>query len=116
MLASEYNSKLTQCLDKHAPELTKTQTVRPKVPWYTNSLKELKKVRRKAERTWRGSDLDSDYNEYKRVKNKYSNMLTSAHRDHYEREILDATGNQRKLFSIIRELASVNKASPLPFL
>ncbi len=114
VLASEYNQKLTKCLDLHAPVQSKTLTVRPKVPWYNSALKDLKRSRRKAERKWRRSMSDTDLDLYKQVKNHYSNMLNSAHRDYYEQAILDATGNQKKLFSIIQELASVNKISSLP--
>ncbi len=114
VLASEYNRKLTQCLDDHAPIVTKQQVMRPKVKWYNSSLKELKRARRKAERTWRRTDLESDFTRYKQVKNRYCNQVTDAHRNHYEQEILDASGNQRKLFSIIQDLASVKKTSALP--
>ncbi len=41
-------------------------------------------------------------------------MLNAAHRSHYESEIMEASGNQRKLFAIIQELASVKRDTPLP--
>ncbi len=88
--------------------------MRPKVPWYTDSLKKLKRERRKVERIWRKSNSDTDEYQFKLVKNRYSFMLTRAHKDHYESEISGASGNQKKLFSIIQELASVKKDTPLP--
>ena len=111
VLASQYNSKLADCLDKHAPICEKTVTSRPKVKWYNDSLKVQKRLRRKMERTWRRSDLPSDEILYKQAKNTYDFILNEAHRDHYESAIIDASDNQRKLFLIIQELASVRKDS-----
>ncbi len=92
----------------------KTAAMRPKVPWYNDSLKNLKRERRKFERKWRKSDLPTDHEQFKSAKNHYSFMLTMAHKEHYESEIAGAAGNQKKLFSIIQELASVKKDTPLP--
>ena len=113
-LATQYNIRFSECLDKHAPLSTKTSVMRPKVPWYTDSLKNLKRERRKVERIWRKSKSETDEYQFKLAKNKYSFMLTKAHKEHYESEILGASGNQRKLFSIIQELSSTKKDSPLP--
>ena len=52
-LAKEYNSQLLECLDKHAPVMTKSFIERPKMAYFDRSLKEAKKDRRKAENEWR---------------------------------------------------------------
>ena len=114
VLAVQYNQRLLACLDRHAPLVEKTVIARPKVSWYTKSLKEMKISRRKAERTYRSSKLDSDEVLFKRAKNRYCNALNRAHREHYENAISDASGNQKKLFSIIQELVSVHRNNPLP--
>ncbi len=114
VLATQYNRLLGECLDKHAPVLSKTCVVRPKVPWYSDTLKEMKQTRRKLERKYRNTDSDSDYDRFRLIRNRYANMLTQAHREHYESEIMKAKGNQKKLFSIIQELTSVKRETPLP--
>ncbi len=113
-LAVQYNVRLSDCLERHAPMSTKSITARPKVPWFNDTLKQLKRERRKVEKTWRRTDLETDEAIFKRTKNKYACMLNNAHRNHYESEIREASGNQRKLFAIIQELASVKRDSPLP--
>ncbi len=50
--ASQYNKKLRECLNEHAPIVTKSFFVRPKVNWYDSSLIEFKRIRRKHERAW----------------------------------------------------------------
>ncbi len=114
VLASEYNCRLRDCLDKHAPICEKTVIARPKVPWYNDSLKQQKRQRRKAERKWRKTRVPTDLDLFNQTKNTYSFMLKLAHRNYYESAISEASGNQRKLFSIIQELAFVKKDSPLP--
>ena len=42
-MVEDLESKLLQALNKHAPEITKTVTVRHRIPWYTDKIKEQKK-------------------------------------------------------------------------
>ena len=42
-MVDELESKLPQALDKHALEITKTETVRHRLPWYTDKIKEQKR-------------------------------------------------------------------------
>ncbi len=114
VLAYEYNKKLNECLDRHAPVLTDTFVARPKVKWYSNELRDLKRKRRKFENTWRRTKLLSDDVLFKQAKNYYVSRLNHAHVDHYQTEIAGAHGNQKKLFSIIQQLASVHHENPLP--
>ncbi len=114
VLAHEYNKKLNECLDKHAPVLSNTFVARPKVKWYSDKLKGLKRGRRKLEKTWRKTKLSSDLDLFKHARNHYVSELNQAHVEYFQSEIADASGNQRKLFSIIQQLASVRHVNPLP--
>ena len=49
-LAKLYNQQLTEILDKHAPVKTKTVTIRPLAPWYTDDIQSLRKEVRHSER------------------------------------------------------------------
>ena len=49
-LAQCYDSMMASLLDKHAPLQRKVTVIRPKLPWYTNILRELKAKHRKLER------------------------------------------------------------------
>jgi len=59
-LVSCYGSTITSLLDKHSPLQKETITVRPRVPWFNNEIKEAKRLRRRAERIWRRTGLESD--------------------------------------------------------
>ena len=55
-----YNSELLSILDFHAPLSTRTITVRPAAPWYSNEIKIEKRKRRQLERHWRKRRLPQD--------------------------------------------------------
>ena len=57
---SFYNSTLHDCLEKHAPITTRTISVCPRVAWFSEEIKFAKKEKRKAERKWRMTKLESD--------------------------------------------------------
>ena len=54
-LVGDYNTEVRQLLDRHAPWKSKTNVVRPLVPWFDDELKSVKSQRRKAELIWRRS-------------------------------------------------------------
>ena len=55
-LAAKYNSRLFSLLKKHTPVKSKILTVHPIVPWFSPTIKNLKRDWRKAEMSWR-SDM-----------------------------------------------------------
>ena len=52
-LCSRYDDVISAIVDKHAPLVTKTITVRPNSPWYTDDTGVEKSFRRRFERRWR---------------------------------------------------------------
>ena len=52
-LCSRYDDVISAIVDKHAPLVTKTITVRPTSPWYTDDIGVEKSTRRRFERRWR---------------------------------------------------------------
>ena len=69
LLVDCYNTTLAELLDRHAPLKTKTVTVRPQVPWYSEEIREAKRARRRAERKWRKTRGAADFASFKRHKN-----------------------------------------------
>ena len=57
-LVSQYNTCLSDVLDKHAPIITKLATDKCQTPWYTEECKTLKTEKRRAERAWRKTKLN----------------------------------------------------------
>ena len=59
-LVSCYNFIFSGLLDKYAPIVKKTITVRPREPWFNDTIKAAKRDGRKCECIWRVSGLESD--------------------------------------------------------
>ncbi len=115
MLAMEYNRQLSECLDRHAPVITTTQVVRPKVAYFNDTVRDLKRSRRKAERDWRKDKDNVDLRRsFQRFRNRFVGTLDYSKTEHLSNEILSAKGDQKKLYKIIQSLTSVKKDTPLP--
>ena len=73
---------------------------RPKVPWFNDDIKQLKRQRRRLEKRAVKTDLPGDWNNYHRVRNQYSAFLKSARVNYYSNLIDQCAGNCRKLFRV----------------
>ena len=82
-LVSCYGSVMTSLLDKHASLQKKTITVRPRVPWFNNEIKEAKRVRRRYERIWRRTGLESHRVNFTRARNHMNHVMEQARHDYY---------------------------------
>ncbi len=112
VIVHEYNRLLSQCLDTHVPIQHKTAVSRPKVPWWSDTLQDLKCQRRKAERMWR--DKKAEHGVFKTAKNAFVSKLFTSKVDYWSNQVMDASGNQKKLFSIIKSLSDQTVENPLP--
>ena len=63
-LSDCFNKTLTDLLDKFAPLKTRTIINRPKVPWFNDDIKQLKRQRRRLEKRAVKTDLPGDWNNY----------------------------------------------------
>lgn len=105
---------MTSLLDKHAPLQKKTITVRPGFPWFNNEIKEAKRVRRKYERIWRRTGLESHRVNFTRARNHTNHVMEQARRDYYFNLINGIDCEQRKLFKTASALlgGSLQDKSP----
>lgn len=113
-LATHYHQSLLDILDKHAPCKTKVMVIRPKVPWFTNDLKELKALRRKFEKKSLKSSNPLDKQTYNTVRNKYSVLLNKAREIYYTELIDKCAGDTRKLFRVVNSMCKESVDMDLP--
>ena len=107
-----YNTTLASTLDREAPLVT--IPVHPLVPWFNNNTKEPRKVTHKAERRWRRTGLLSDLWRYKDLRNKTNNLKTEAHRVFYGELIDENCGDQKRLFSVTKQLLGSGREIQFP--
>ena len=70
-----FNMTLTNIFDKHAPLKTRIVINRPKIPWFKDDIKQLKRKRRRLEKKALKTDLPGDWNNYHKVRNQYSSLF-----------------------------------------
>ena len=103
-LVSCYGSTITSLLDKHAPLQKKTITVRPWVPWFNDEIKEAKRLRRRNERIWWRTGLESDRVKFIKARNQTNLVIEQARRGYYFNLINENDCYQRKLFKMASAL------------
>ena len=113
-LVSSYNNTLMAALDKHAPLMTRTIVQRPRVPWFSQEIREAKRQRRKAEKRWRNSRLDSDLAVFKAKRNFTTRLMNKARREFYSNFIDENGGDQKKLFRASQRLFNGTVDDGLP--
>ena len=74
-LAKQYNLKLSEIFDKHAPLITKMIIPRPKVAWFTNEARILRAKVRKREKIWRKSSSSFAFDDLKLARSAYRKHL-----------------------------------------
>ena len=103
-LVRQYNVTLRSMLDTHAPSKTRTVTVRPYSPWFTEEIATEKRKRRALERRWRSTGLPSDYRSFVFQCDVVNNLLRSAKTSYYRDVIESSNHDQRVLFETVDKL------------
>ena len=101
-------------LDKHAPLMTRTIVQRPRVPWISQEIREAKRQRRRAEKKWRKSRLESDLVAFKAKRNFTTRLMSKARREFYCNFIDENSGDQKKLFRESQRLFNRTMDDSLP--
>jgi hypothetical protein len=104
VLVNCYNQILNSILDQYAPLKTKTVTKRPIVPWFNEKVKAAKRQRRKADKKWRRTNLNSNLADYKVQKKQTTFVMNCARKAFYTDFISQNSTNQRKLFQAAKIL------------
>ena len=113
-LSDCFNKTLTDMLDRFSPLKTRTMINRPKVPWFNDDIKQLKRQRRRLEKRAVKTDLPGDWNNYHRVRNQYSAFLKYARVNYYSNQIDQYAGDPRKLFRVVNSLCREPLETALP--
>jgi hypothetical protein len=111
-LAEQFNMVLRELLDKHAPEKIKTVTLRPNAPWYTEEVREAKRVKRRLERKMTKSNLEIDKQLYKEQCKTYQKVIEKSKCQFYQAKISES--DDKDLFRCVNKLCSPSSGQTLP--
>jgi len=112
-LVDAYTSS-KEVLDCHAPEIERTVTVRNPTPWNTTDIKGAKTEKRKAEKKWRKSKKQVDYERYRDLRNAFNTKLNEMRRDDLAKKINDNRDNAKNMFRAINSALNRKQLPPLP--
>lgn len=111
---THYNTLLSELLDTHAPLITRSVSLRPRAPWFNDTIKEAKVDRRRLERTFRNSKLESDKEAYKEQCVVVNSLILSSKQSYFRDMVSDSEGDQKALHRIMDRLLHTKSESPLP--
>ena len=113
-LLTLFNTTLIGLLDKHAPLKTRTITIRPSAPWYTEDIREEKQKRRALERRWRRTGLMVDRERFVDQCQVVNEFILQAKTAYYSRIIDENQYDPKRLFSIFDKLLHRKSEPKLP--
>ena len=109
-LVSAYNNTLMVALDKHAPLLTRTIVQRPRVPWFSQEIREAKRQRR----TEGCKEVEEISIVFKAKRNFITRLMNKAQREFYRSFMDENSGDQKKLFCASQRLFNRSIDDSLP--
>ncbi|XP_071794947.1 uncharacterized protein [Asterias amurensis] len=99
---SQYESTVSDILDKYAPWKTRSVKVRTEVSWFNDDIRTARKICRQLERKWRkNGKLAIQRQEYRNQCKVVRNLINQAKIIHYSSQVQESSGDQKKLFKII---------------
>lgn len=107
-----YYSELNNLLDEHAPIQERSTTLRPHAPWYSDSLRSLKREKRRSERKWVRSGLEIHKQIHRETSKRYYDAIKEAKQTYYKNKVMNS--DQKQLFQLIDGLFKIKGTHILP--
>ena len=92
-----------QILDKHVP-LQRKKVRAKRTPWITNNIKMMINTRDKLKRKAIITKLETDWKNYKRIRNETNKQLRQAKKDYYSNKITSERQNPKSVWKTINNL------------
>ena len=113
MKIERYNSILTEIVNKHAPMKSKTIKVVHEAPWFDSEYADIRKLRRKAEKKYKKTGLESDRKMYIALRKQAINLSFDKKKAFISSKLGQGT-TCRTLYSVVNELIDNKKDTVLP--
>ncbi|XP_072014277.1 uncharacterized protein [Amphiura filiformis] len=91
ILLEHFNEVLRTVLDTHAPQSTRTRTIRPQAKWYNDEIRAEKREQRRLERKWRKNRLTVNRDSYMVQHEKVISLIEKAKENHYKDVLYNAS-------------------------
>ena len=108
-----YNEMLVKILDKHAPLKTKTVKLVPRSPWFDSEYRNLRSIRRKAEKQYKRSNLPEHLENYKSLRKQTTNLALSKKKEYFDSK-LNEMKNSKTIYTVMNKLLDSKQERILP--
>ena len=109
VLVDHYIVTCKSVLDCYAPYVSRSVAVRTQLPWFSEEIREARRVRRRLERKWRKNKLDHDRLLYLEQLRLVNDLILQAKTNFLRTKIAGA--NDKDLYSTVNTLLNRNKRS-----
>ena len=113
ILVNTLEKKMKESLDNNAPENSRRITVRQKNPWFSDDLREQKRLVRQIEKKWRKYQLEAQWYTLKKEQDKYRCMLCKIKKEKITAKVLECDRNSKKLYDLVSNLTGTKVVNPL---
>ena len=109
-----FNNSLMNSLDDLAPQLTKTVTYRPKFPWFTEEVRQIKHRLHRREKLWRKYREPDLWKAYISVRHEYKELLNKMKMEVRSNKVKECGSDSQKLYALVNNLLGTKGSNPLP--
>ena len=109
-----YNAAIKESVDTSYPLVTKRIKLVPNAPWFDSEYKELRKLRRRAEKKYKKTKLPEDKERFVILRKQTTSLAFNKKREHCSRKIKECNGQTKALFSCVNRLLDIKQDSVLP--
>ena len=109
----EYNRLVQDLVDEHYPIKTKQIKVVPQSPWFDSEYKNMRTLRRKAEKKSKKTKLPADKEAFVVLRKETTKLAMNKQKEYYKRKISECNG-QKELFNCVNNLLDRKKDCVIP--
>ena len=113
-VSAQFNQELSAALERHTPMQSKSIIDQKRVLWFTEEVKNSKRIMRRCEHLWQKYKCDDLWETFKTARNIFKNTLRKAKCKFCSDKIQDCRNDTDKLFQIINTLTGSNLENPMP--
>ena len=113
-LVKVFEDKARAVIDQHAPEITKTITMRENNPWFTKEVGQQKRVVRRTERAWKRGKENVQWKALCVERAKYRELIKETKRKVLNEKIKYAGQDTKELYKVFNNITGLKRENPMP--
>ena len=113
-MVTTLENNLLNLLEKHAPEVNKTVTIKPNRPWYSKQVESQKRIVRRHEKLWWKYKQDHLWAALQIEREKYKNLLLATKTETLSNKVLECRQDTKTLYKLVHHLMRMKSDNPLP--